>query len=78
MNGTLKLTLVQATDLISRGTKEPTTKVRLRVLNADPKDPNLKPKVSQAQSSNVTPKTTNTKNPEFNQSFQFEVRDTRY
>lgn len=37
---------VQATDLIS---KEPNTKVRLRVLNADPKDSNLKPKVSQDQ-----------------------------
>ena len=49
VNGTLKVTLVTAKGLRTVGDKEPTSIVRLRILNSDPSDPAAPPKISQIQ-----------------------------
>ena len=49
VNGTLKVTLVTAKGLRVIGDKEPTSIVRLRILNSDPKDQSAPPKISQIQ-----------------------------
>ena len=47
--GTLKVILVKAKGLRVVGDKEPTSIVRLRILNSDPKDQSAPPKISQIQ-----------------------------
>jgi len=77
INGTLKVTLVTAKGLRVIGDKEPTSIVRLRILNSDPKDPAKPPAISQVQSSEPTTQTLNTCSPVYNQDFSFVIKDTQ-
>jgi len=77
VNGTLKVTLVTAKGLRAVAGKEPTSVVRLRILNSDPKDSGLPPQISQVQTSLVNAETTANCNPVFNQDFKFTIKDTK-
>ena len=77
VNGTLKVTLVTAKGLHAVAGKEPTSVVRLRILNSDPKDSGLPPQISQVQTSLVNAETTANCNPVFNQDFKFTIKDTK-
>jgi len=77
INGTLKVTLVTAKGLCAIGDKEPTSIVRLRILNSDPKDPAKPPAISQVQSSEPTTQTLNTCSPVYNQDFSFVIKDSQ-
>ena len=77
INGTLKVTLLTAKGFRVAGDKEPSTIVRLRILNPDPKNPQDLPKISQVQTSEQTAQTTNTCSPVYNQDFTFTIKDTQ-